>query len=193
MKKKIITLILLSLFIIPWTFAIGEEALTGVKGQIYVDETCGFKITGPKGWFKEIVPPQPGKTSRESVMYRKHKIEEGVFPRLAITSDTPFEDITTALDFAKSTLQYWKEALIRNQSGALQVIEEPHELEINGIRAARFIYGMADIDGKSMLIVEYKFMKGNVGISVIGMDWASSFDIQLKDFEEAANSFKFFL
>jgi len=200
MKQYFIILVCLGLVGLGSAFAETEAILSDeteivhqAQGELHVDVKNGFEIRGPKGWSKEVVPPLPGKTTSEGLMYRKQKEEKAVFPMVRIIGDTAKVtlDCSDPLDCSQLVVKMWGEAIARNQSGTIKVIEEPHELEINGAKVARTIIEMTDKNGKSVRTVDYKFMMGSEIMTLMGVDWSSSFDDHLKDFEETASSFRF--
>ncbi|MEW6075042.1 MAG: hypothetical protein AB1530_01915 [Candidatus Omnitrophota bacterium] len=171
-----------------------QAPFPGDSTTLHVNTEYGFEISGPKGWLKDVRAPIPGKTSTEAVVYSKHDQHtkgETVFPNLMVTIDVAPENITNAVDFSKRVLQYWREVFAKYKTGTLAVIEEPHEIELNGLKGSRAIFDLNANDGKSMRNVDYKFMRNGTIISVMGGDWSSSANAHLKDFEDAAATFKF--
>jgi hypothetical protein len=178
-----------------------EKSLTATQAPLldgsaalHINTEYGFEISGPKGWFKDVHAPIPGKTSTEAVVYNKHAQHakgEAVFPNLMVTIDIAPENVTSAVDFSKRVLQYWREVFAKYKTGTLVVIEEPHAIELNGLKGSRAIFDLNANDGKSMRNVDYKFMRNEIIISVMGGDWSSSANAHLKDFEDAAATFKF--
>ncbi|MBM3248576.1 MAG: hypothetical protein FJZ10_04050 [Candidatus Omnitrophica bacterium] len=163
------------------------------EGELYIDEDYGFEIKGPKGWFKKLVYPDKIHTQRKSVRYNKYAQAEGetAFPTFVATTDIVPANISNAVDFSNLIIQEWIEILAENKSGILRVIEEPHEIEVNGIKGARAIFEMIATDGKGMRTLDYKFINNNTVFSVMGTDWPDKFETNRQDFEKAVSSFRF--
>ena len=90
-----------------------------------------------------------------------------------------------ALGFSRFSMQTWEEARAK-------IIEAPHEIEVNGIKGARFVVEKVYADGQgNKRVIDYTFLKGAVEISISCLDRLPASDENVKDFEAAANSFKF--
>lgn len=176
----------ISLLILLFTSAMASAE------EVYVNEELGFSIVAPKDWHKHIISPGSMGTQYGGVAFTKSP-ELFIFPQLNVIVDFLREDmqhIKTAMDFAEFIVPYMKDVAER-KGGSYMMVEEPHEINIDDIRAARFIVDRVGTEGKSLRIIDCKFIKEDLIISLQGMDWSSSFEINLRDFEEAINSFKF--
>ncbi len=155
--------------------------------ELYVNEELGFEINGPTGWLKHVSSQRGG---RKAVFYKTAGREKLNYPLLGITVDTAPEHVQTALDFANLVLPEYRAPAERMQA-IFNLLEAPHEIKINEMTGARFVYEIAGKDGKAMKSMDCKFMKGDLVVSIQGMDYPESFESNLSSFEEAINSFKF--
>ena len=158
--------------------------VSAAEGELYINEKVGFEIRAPVGWFKEISIPN-------LQTYQKHAQGKGEAAMPALFINTLSMDKATmislkdALGFSRFSMQTWEEARAK-------IIEAPHEIEVNGIKGARFVVEKVYADGQgNKRVIEYKFLKGDVAISISCLDRLPASDENVKDFETAANSFKF--
>jgi len=185
MKKVILLASLISL-IFNFSFALAQTAKQGAQDGLYVSKEYGFSIQGPRGWFKRL----GSVAGKSEVVFTKGFEEKVSFPILGVTVDATPQQIKTALDFAKYIVQEYAKAFEARQS-TFTIIEPPHEIEINGLKGARFIFEVAAKNGVTMKNIDCKFMKGELIISVQGMDHSQTFQENLGYFEKAINTFKF--
>ena len=158
---------------------------TGPAGELYVDERIGFEITAPKGWVKRV-------DRRGNVIFSKEAASDQIvfpYPSLGVVIDALPPDMNSALLFSTAAMSHYEAGALKNNI-AFNLVEFPHEIEINGIKGARFIFEMSS-PGKAMKSIDCKFMKDGVIISLQGMDHPGDFGSSLKDFEETIKSFKF--
>lgn len=180
MKKLLLTLFILS---VVFTRVSAQSSL----GELYVNEESGFEINGPVGWLKHVSSQRGG---HKVVFYKTVSNEKLKYPFLGITVDTAPDHVQTALDFANLVLPEYRASAERMQA-VFNLLEAPHEIKINEMTGVRFVYEMSGNDGKAMKSIDCKFMKGNLVVSIQGMDYPGSFKTNLSSFEEAINSFKF--
>jgi len=155
-------------------------------GELYVNEEHGFEIRGPKGWFKNLGRPNSG----PAVIFTRHLYTGQMrLPILGVTVDTAPANIATALDFANFILPQYQASADKTQA-QFKLIEPPHEIEINGRKGARYVFQMLGKD-RAMESIDCKFLRGNMIISIQGMDTPEAFQADLADFQEAVSSFKF--
>lgn len=152
----------------------------------FVNEEYGFEIMGPRGWFMHL--GQGGKQT--AAYFTKQSEEKFILPVLGVTIDMAPPNIQTALDFTNFVLPGYQGPAKRDQ-GVFNLIESPHEIEINGLKGSRFIFEMLARNNKGIKSIDCKFMRGNLIVSLQGMDYPETFNTHLKDFEQAINTFKF--
>lgn len=152
----------------------------------YVNEEYGFRMKGPNGWFMHTdIAGSP-----QAVIFTKEPTEKINFPMFGVTIDIPPEDILSAFEFAKFVLPQYQ-ASAQKHNAVFKLIESPREIEVNGVKGARFIFEQFGQDGRAMQSTDYKFMKGNIIISLQGMDRPEAFEKNRRDLEESINSFVF--
>ena len=162
------------------SFKFIENTLAESSPQKYVNEQDKFEITIPHGWFKH--------ENNGHITLTKQSTQELTIPVLGVVTDTAPSNMQTALEFTKSALvQYQLSA--EQQKNTFRIIEPPHEIEINEIKGARFIFERMG-QGVAMKSIDSKFMRANFVVSLQGMDYSETFDESLKDFEEATQSFR---
>lgn len=174
-----------------------QEAVVAVaEDESYIDKRFKFEIRGPRGWFKKpgiTYTMSTGATYTTAPTYSKHAHGKGEMALPAIdmlvlglnrATDESLKGFNNAIDVSRFNVQQWEEM------GA-KIIEAPHEIEVNGIKGARCVVEKADPDGKLKRVIEYTFMSNDVVITINGVGWLDTFDADIKDFEAAANSFKF--
>jgi hypothetical protein len=74
---------------------------------------------------------------------------------------------------------------------AFNLVEPAHEVEVNGNKGARFVFEQTGPGGRNMKSLDCKFIRGDLVVSIQGMDYIASFSDSLSDFEAAIRSFKF--
>ena len=160
--------------------------VSAAEGELYINEKVGFEIRAPVGWFKDNMSNPP-----YMQMYRKHAQGKGETAMPALFINTLSMDKATmtslkdALGFSRFSMQTWEEARAK-------IIEAPHEIEVNGIKGARFVVEKVYADGQgNKRVIDYTFLKGDVVISISCLYRLPASDENVKDFEAAANSFKF--
>ncbi len=180
MKKLLFMLFILSV-------VSAQVSAQSSLGELYVNEELSFEINGPTGWLKHVSSQQGG---HKAIFYKTASGEKLKYPLIGITVDTAPEHIQTALDFANLVLPEYRASSERAQA-VFNLVEAPHEIKINGMTGARFVYEMTGKDGKVMKSMDCKFMNGDLVVSIQGIDYPESFESNLSSFEEAINSFKF--
>ena len=163
--------------------------VNAAEGEAYINKEFGFEIRGPVGWFKKDNSPYI-----HGATYTKYAQGKGetALPMLDINAlalhratDESLKGLNNAVDFSNVSIQSWEEARAK-------IIEAPHEIEVNGIKGARFVVEKVYPDGQgNKRLIKYTFLKGDVVISISCLDWLATSDENVKDFETAANNFKF--
>jgi|GEM_PF-4847796 len=152
----------------------------------YVDDQFGFKIKAPAGWFlRQDVGEKLG-----IVLFAKQAAGQTAPPMLLVRKNMVPQGIQGSLEFAKILLTKSQD-FAKTKDIMLQVVEEPHDIEANGKKGARFVFDMAGQDGKMVRNIDCEFMQGTSAISAQGMDYPDNFQSSLKVFEEAINSLQF--
>ncbi|UCG35089.1 MAG: hypothetical protein JSW17_06280 [Candidatus Omnitrophota bacterium] len=169
----------LSLCIVISVFWIAKSKY--VPREVYVNRKYGFTVTGPKDWRKQL-----GSRGSKGIVVFIESFDT-TLPRLGVTIDKA-GDAKTVLKYANLTIRDLKNKARKRQL-RLRILERPHEITINGIKGAKFIYEIAGlIDVKH---IDCKFMKKGLVFSVMGASYSDDFKNYLKDFENTINSFSF--
>ena len=174
-----------AVFFILFTLII-PQALAQDEKELYVNQEYGFEIRAPKGWVKDFSKAK----RRGEAMFIKQSVGKDNLPVLGVAIDTARGDIESALDYVKFILPEYQEIALQNQA-SFKLAETPHEVEINGIKGARFIFESLTKNGGGFKSIDCKFMKNNLVISLQGVDYPQTFQENLEDFEAMINSFKF--
>lgn len=168
------------------------QPMTESQGELYVNEEYGFEIRGPKGWFMHT---DVGGQKNYPVSFNQSVSDAFATPVLGATIDKIPLQVKTCIDFLNYTLPFQREP-VEKAGWQLVVIEQPHEVEVNGIRAARFIFDCIPPEDKKAPIqrnMQYVFMKNDkTAISLMCLaSGVASFEKHKNTFEQAINSFRF--
>ena len=156
----------------------------------YIDGEHGFSINPPKGWFRHLIQSASPDAPQTGVSYSKNP-DERELPIIGITMDPIPDNLAKngVLDFSNLTLALYRE-LASQSKGEVVTIEQPHEIDVNGLKGSRVIFDVKGPNGAAR-ILDCKFTKKDKLISIQGVDTPEDFDNNLREFEGVVNSFKF--
>jgi len=156
-------------------------------------KSSGFEIQAPQGWFTSLVAIGASGNQNTNIRYTKEPEGKiGSIPQISVVMDSIPEgaNISNACDFAKYVLVKWGK-VVEDKKGVLNVIENPSLIEINGVAGCGLVAERKTASGKTLKIMDFKFIKDKTVISIQCLDWLDNFDNSTADFEAALNTFKF--
>jgi hypothetical protein len=107
-----------------------------------------------------------------------------------VTVDVSQKTYRDVLDYSKAMLEMYQKSA-EAKGGAVKIIEPPHLIDISGIKSARFVVDRVGARGKVLRMIDCKFQRGNLMVSVQCMDFSDTAESHLKDFEYAIKTFSF--
>ncbi|MFH1398461.1 MAG: hypothetical protein ABIH27_07950 [Candidatus Omnitrophota bacterium] len=151
------------------------------QGEIFTSP-YGFKFQYPTGWHSQDYKGSP--------LFTKQAGAGISFPCLALSMDRLPTGMQSAMEFAQLVLPDYQ-AGAKGNGGVFRIVEPIHEIEVGGIKGARFVYERTSPDGRNMKSVDCKFLVGNGQIlSLQGIDTINGFDQSTSIFGKAISSFK---
>lgn len=181
-KKRWLGLAALLLAVnVSFSYAAGPD--TESPARYYVNVEGRFEIRGPKGWLMNV----SSDSNPEKVTFTKQS--DTTLPILGVVTDYAGE-LPTLLDYTNYSIEDTKRNLAGRQ-GIMKILESPHEIEVNGTKGMRAVYEISGLGPVTTKNIDYKFMKGKLVVSVMGVSYSADFDNDLKDFEAAIASFRF--
>lgn len=176
--KITLTISLLLCFLMT-LFCISKHAYS--QGKTYTNKEYGFTIDGPESWLEQLGPGGP------DGIVTFIKKSDAALPKLCVTIDTP-GNIQSVLDYANGIIQSIK-APAKARQATLRILEQPHEVIIRGIKGSKAVYEL--VGPANVKYADWKFMKDDLIISIIGGSYSTDFENDLKDFDNTVNSLIF--
>lgn len=157
------------------------------RRELFINKAHGFKMELPGGWVERLDMVQ----ADGGYITAWAKDRQDYWPSIVVAIDdiTKKPWITRAIHYTKA---FFEELLSRTKDN---IIEAPHELEINGVRCSTIIFEMPLVNpaGERILIrtQTHHFIKEGKAITVMMQARSSEFDSYAKDFNQAINTFEF--
>lgn len=149
----------------------------------YINKRFGFEVQNPDGWIKPIETLL--KDGNMKISFGKSKAE--ALPGIVVTTDF-LGQFDNLLDYTNFVIQRLKD-LYANAELEMNILEEPREVEMRGLKGIRYVYKVAG--PVTIKFIDYKFMRAPVVVSFSGSDMANNFNKSSNDFERIVASFKF--
>ncbi len=149
----------------------------------YVNLDIGFRIQGPRGWYKKL-GEGGAVVSFTETRWENFPIFSVILEELPSGGEN-----LSVLDFSEKILSDFQN---RYQ---MKIVEPPKEIELRGIRGATFVIDVANVKRATNQTVWtrnyfYQFLKGEKVVSVLAMVESDRAEKYQNIFEEAANSFQ---
>jgi len=178
--KILITALILAVFFSTNLFA---------EQETYINTEFGFEITGPDGWYKQELTKGQRELIHAGAQFTKTEGEN--LPSIDVSVDLikPVHrgKIKSALDFTKFMLSQYDQPGIEAK---IQLVEPPQEVDVKGLVASKVVFDVSGPKG-TLRMADYKFMKGDLLISILCVDYPGTFEYNFKDLESVIKSFKF--